>query len=419
MGDGMTMAADTAAPTPASGRFSIRTVLVLILVGVFSLSALAVLSAYAPDLRNGDDGEAHALSRSAVGYAGTVQFLRNAGEQVVLSRGPLHGDAEEGLLILTPNPGHDAEALKAVRHSGTTLVVLPKWGVAPLPANPAWVRAAGMYHPSMVAAPLAEKGKPGGVVRRRGGDPAAPVLTRPNGYPVGSGLAPVLGLQTLSGDDWIPVVVDQSGGAVLAMNRKSGVYVLSDPDLLNTHGLSDPDNAVAAMRMIKTIWPNRGPVIFDLTLPGFSRPRSLLRLILEPPLLGATLALLAAAALVGYQAMVRFGPSHRQGRAIALGKRALADNSAGLIRLAGREHHMAGPYALLVRAAVARAVGAPRNLSGEELDAFLDRLGKTVGAGSAYTALAAEARAARTAGDLLRVARNLYRWRLEMTRGRQ
>lgn len=417
----MTDAAATNPPagTSGPGRFSVRTVLVLVLVGVFSLSALAVLSAYAPDLRNGDDGEAHALSRSAVGYAGTVQFLRNAGEQVVLSRGPLHGDTDDGLLILTPNPGHDAEAIKAIRHSGTTLVVLPKWGVAPLPANPAWVRAAGMYAPGLVGRPLNEDGKPTAIISRREGDPRAPVLSRPNGNQIGSDLAPVLGLQTLTGEDWIPVVVESAGGTVLAMNRKSGIYVLSDPDLLNTHGLSDPDNAVAAIRMIKTIWPNNGPVIFDLTLAGFSRPRSLLRLMLEPPLLGATLALLAAAALVGYQAMVRFGPAHRQGRAIALGKRALADNSAGLIRLAGREHHMAGPYALLVRAAVARAVGAPRNLSGDELDAFLDRLGKTVGAGSAYTALAAEARAARTAGDLLRVARNLYRWRLEMTRGRQ
>ena len=87
--------------------------------------------------------------------------------------------------------------------------------------------------------------------------------------------------------------------------------------------------------------------------------------------------------------------------------------------LAGREHHMAGPYALLVRAAVTRAIGAPRNLDGPELDAFLDRLGATLGADAAYTALADEARAARTPGDLLRVARNLHRWKLEMTRERE
>lgn len=412
------MSAPDAPAAQAAGRFSVRTVLVLILVGVFSLSALAVLSAYAPDLRNGDDGGGHALSRSAVGFAGTAQFLRNAGEQVVLSRGPLHQGAEDGLLILTPAPHQDAEAIKAVRHSGTTLIVLPKWGVSPLPRKPSWVKAEGMYDPRAVATSLAEERRPGAEISRRNAI-ARPRLFRPNGTVIGEGLDAVAGLQTISGQAWVPVIVDETGASVLAMNRKTGVYVLADPDLLNTHGLSNPNNAVAALRMLKTIWPHQGPVIFDLTLPGFSRPRSLLRLMLEPPLLGATLALLAAAGLVAYQAMVRFGPSRHAGRAIALGKRALADNSAGLIRLAGREHHMAGPYALLVRAAVTRAVGAPRNLDGPELDAFLDRLGATAGAGTAYTALAAEARAARTAGDLLRVARNLHRWRLEMTRGRQ
>ena len=410
------------APSPAGGapvaRFSVRTVLALILVGVFSLSALAVLSAYAPDLRNGDDGGAHALSKSAVGFAGTARLLRDSGLPVVLSRGPLHQGSENGLLILTPQPSQDAEAIAAVHHDGVTLIVLPKWAVTPLPRKPAWVQAQQFFPTEFVARPLDVDGKPSAEVARRQAV-AAPRLRRPNGALVGANLAPVAGLQTLSGEDWVPVIVDEHQRAVLAMHAKTRVYVLSDPDLLNTHGLTRLENARAAVRMLRTIWPHDGPVIFDLTLPGFSRPRSLMRLMLEPPLLGATLALLAAAGLVAYQAMVRFGPAKQSGRAIALGKLALADNSAGLIRLAGREHHMAGPYALLVRAAVTRAIGAPRNLEGAELDAFLDRLGATVGTGTAYTALAAEARAARTPGDLLRVARNLHRWKLEMTRGRQ
>lgn len=405
-----------ASPPPA-GRFSGRTVAILILVGVFSLSALAVLSAYAPDLKKGDDGGGHALSSSAVGYAGAAQLLRGAGLPVVLSRGPIAAGSAEGLLILTPQPWQSAEEVAAIRHDGPTLIVLPKWFTRPIPARPGWVRAQTVFDPAAVLGPLhSEPGKTS-VERRRGA--AQPVLSRPDGSAIGAGLTDVTLLQTISGPDWVPVVVDETGAAVLAMHRTSGVYVLADPDLLNTHGLRDPDNAIAAVRMLRMIWRGGGPVIFDVTLHGFSRPRSLMRLMLEPPLLGATLAMLVTAALVAYQAAVRFGPPRHQGRAIALGKRALADNTAGLVRLAGREHRMAGPYALLVRAAVTRAIGAPRNLDGAELDAFLDRLGATLGAGTAYTALAAEARAARTAGDLIRVARNLHRWRLEMTRGRQ
>ena len=61
-------------------------------------------------------------------------------------------------------------------------------------------------------------------------------------------------------------------------------------------------------------------------------------------------------------------------RAFALGKEALTDNSAQLIRLAGREGHMASPYAALTQKAAARAVGAPRELTGEALTGFLDRM---------------------------------------------
>jgi len=44
-------------------------------------------------------------------------------------------------------------------------------------------------------------------------------------------------LRTLSGPGWIPVVVDEAGRGVLVMNAKSGVYVLADPDFLDTAGL--------------------------------------------------------------------------------------------------------------------------------------------------------------------------------------
>jgi hypothetical protein len=140
---------------------------------------------------------------------------------------------------------------------------------------------------------------------------------------------------------------------------------------------------------------------------------------LEPPLLGLTLALAALGGLAGLQAAVRFGPARETGRVIALGKRGLADNTAGLVRLARREHHMAVPYAVLVRTAVARAIGAPRGLSEAALEALLDRVGRTVGAAETYTALAEQARAAKTPGDLMRVSDALYRWSQELTRARQ
>jgi hypothetical protein len=99
---------------------------------------------------------------------------------------------------------------------------------------------------------------------------------------------------------------------------------------------------------------------------------------------------------------------------LAFGKRALADNSAALIRLAKREHRMAGRYLSLTRNAVAKALGATR-LSGEALDAFLDRLAEKNGLTHRLSSLNAQAASAKSRADVLRVARALHQWRLEMT----
>ncbi len=48
----------------------------LVIVSVLSLIAFFALSAYTPDIRD-DSGEAHALSKSAIGFAG-LRVLLNA-----------------------------------------------------------------------------------------------------------------------------------------------------------------------------------------------------------------------------------------------------------------------------------------------------------------------------------------------------
>jgi hypothetical protein len=230
--------------------------------------------------------------------------------------------------------------------------------------------------------------------------------------------APVQGLRTLSGPGWTPVVLDGAGRAIVLTHDDTGLYVLADPDLLNTRGMDQPAKARAALALLETLGPPDQAIAFDLSLHGFSRPRSVLRLLLEPPLLGFTLCLLFAAALVGWQAMVRFRPHRHARRAVALGKKALADNTAALVRLARREHGMARPYADLVRAQAARAVAAPSSLSQDETTALLDRLARRQGSATTFADLSAQADRARNAGDLMSVARSLMRWKLEMTRGR-
>ncbi|WP_242078033.1 DUF4350 domain-containing protein [Brevundimonas diminuta] len=401
----------------ASGGFSPVTMIVVLLVGVVTLAGLGVLSAYAPELKSGNDGGGHALSRSATGFGGLPTLLRGLGVPVVMNRGTLSETSDESLLILTPSIQTKAEQIDDIEHYGATLIVLPKWTSIPDADHAGWVKTVGVQSAQSVVASLPKDLRNGlKLTARKGG--ATVALRRPNGASFGRPVR-IEALRTLEGPDWIPVVVDDQGRAVLAMHRELRTYVLADPDLIDTAALKTLDGATTAVALIDILRADEAPVMFDLTLHGFQRTRNMLRLMLEPPLLGMTLVLVALAAFAGFQAAVRFGPARERSRVIALGKRGLADNTAGLVRLARREHRMAAPYALLVRAAVARAIGAPRNLDEGALDAFLDRVGRTTGATETYTALAEQARAAKSPADLMRVAGALHRWNQELTRARQ
>jgi len=413
-------AAETQSAAPL---FSVRTMLLVVLIGVFSFSAFVVLSAYAPDLRSGSDGGAHALSKSAVGFAGAVELLRGLDEPVVVSRGqpPATGEGS-GVLVLTPAPFTDPKDITAIHFTGLKLIVLPKWATGPSPQSRVWVQKLGVLPDSAVAHVLAFGGDFGKTVIAQRSGASRPVLHAGSGagFPAGEvlPLGAIDSLQTLSGPGWDPIVTDEQGHAVLALSRQGGVAVLSDPDLLNTQGIADLTTARAGVEILDRL-RDKGAVVFDVTLNGFGRGRSLLKLAFEPPLLGVTLCLVAAAMMMGLHAAARFGPADRPPPVLALGKRALADNSAALVRMARREPRMAGAYAALTREAASKAVGAPRDLGEGQLDALLDRLGAARGLQDRYSSLAAEAGAAKTNAELISVARRLFQWRGEMTRDRR
>jgi hypothetical protein len=392
------------------GVFSPRTVIALLVAGVFAFSALMVLSAYAPDLRSGSDGGPHALSRSAIGFAGVVRLLKAVDEPVVVSRDAHARTATTSLLVLTPDVTSDTDALFDMTTEGPTLVVLPKWMSGPDPANPGWAVNMGALPPDAVAKLLEKRF---GAIRISRDQATAPVqLKGLPGDPVMTG--PVVQLQTLSGGDGLfPVIQDARGRTLLARSRDSRAFILADPDLLNTHGLKDLATARAGVGLIDALRRGDGPVVFDVSLNGFRRSKNLLKLAFQPPFLGATLCLAAAALLMALQALTRFGPPRRSDRAIALGKRALADNSAALIRLARREPRMAVRYLDLTRAAVAKALGAGR-LGESELTGLLDRQAERAGAQHRLGALAAEAAAVQDRAGLMRLAHSLYQWRTEM-----
>ncbi len=398
----------------SGGVFRPVTAALMVLVGVFAFSALLVLLAYAPDLKSGQDGQAHALSKSAVGFAGLAEALRLAGQPIVINRGVLHASSRSGLLIVTPPPSADRKAIDALGFNGPILVVLPKWQTLPDTKHRGWVAKAQPLEGAAFA-----KGSLGFQVGVRGQAGVARPRLRAVIAPFDAGVdlpvGPIDSFQTFRAPGWIPVIVDTAGRTVLARAPDRPLFVLSDPDLLDTQGIKNLDTLAAAVSIVRTLKAGDGPVIFDVRLNGLGRERGVLRLLFDPPFLAVTLCLAAAAALAGFQAFCRFGPVSPGGRAIPLGKTALIDNTAALIRLAGREHRMGGRFADLTADLTARAVGAPRGLGGEALVAFLDRLGAARRQGETLSELGIQARMARTTEGLVTVTRKLFQWRLAMT----
>ncbi len=444
-----------------SSPFAPAIVIGAVLLGFIAFLAWAGLGAFEQDFRNGDDGGAHALSKSAVGYSGLVTLLNAAGRPALVARGPIRG---AGLMVLTIDDGDpttDLGDLSTTRgFDGSILAVLPKWQTLPA-LHRGWVTQIGIRpvdadtwlgsgDPDEEAAPKAgadpgaappkvspkarlkarldRSNRPRIRLERRDGI-ASHVLTLVgrDGFPPPG---PLVQVKTGPIDRWQtfvatpgyrPLIVDETGATVVAVEdaRDGDGYAfaaLSEPDLLNNHGLANIDTARAGLFALSMLsGPSQKAVYVDVTLNGFERARSLIKLMLQPPFLGATLCVLAAALLILWHAIWRFGPSARGSRELAMGKTVLADNQAGLIRMAKREHRMGAGYVAVVRGIVARAVGAPRDLAGDALAAFLDRLGRGRAADS-LTDLSAAAAQARTNSDLMDAAQRLHRWRLEMTR---
>jgi hypothetical protein len=423
----------TTAPIPSDGDgrlFSPKVVLGMIVAGVFAFSAFVVLSTYAPDLQTGDNGQAHALSKSAVGYGGMVRLLREMGEPVVVSRRNMGGQ-EPGLVVFTPNMGGSRDAYQKAQLSARTLVVLPKWGALPDPRHPGWVGSLSVAPDSIMADALKVVGIPQAKLKTRNGNAPAHLVgvagTVAEGLVLETG--PVRSLRGISGPNLQPVIVDAEGRAILVRRMPTDTYFLADPDLLNTMGLKDRRTARGGVMLLRRLRDDAvhrdssRTIAFDVTLNGFARSRGVLKLAFEAPFVGATLCLVVAALLMGLHAAARFRAVRRGERALALGKDALIDNSAGLIRMAKREPAMAPRYAELQRAAAIRALGGLRaggsRLEGQALTDFLDRQGERFGAADSASSLDEETRTVRSLGDLMKVAAKWHQWRLEMTRERR
>ena len=414
--------------------FSPRAALGLVAVGVIAF-AVMIYAIGTGLVGGGNDGGAHALSKGLTGYAGLASLLEASGVEVVRARDPAQLTAA-GLLILTPP--HDADGaevakiVEAHRYSGPTLVVMPKWVQLPAAGNaakPGWVTLAGTRRAGWTGS-LA-KGLDVALGRVESADCAL------GGQAVALGDGNAMQSLTIAKDAAIPLVTGSRETTLVAYLNDSGSYpaldewsgwvpsdkpdddlfplvIVAEPDLLDNRGLANKPVALAALALLRRVRDgDTGPVIFDVTLNGLGRARNLLSLAFTLPFLAATVALLLASLAVAWRGFIRFGPPRVAGRAVAYGKTALVENSAGLIRRAGRIRLLGAPYAALVTQRTLRALGLPPGSDPAAIDSAQNRRGSI---GTRFTTEAAALVAARKPADLVRHAAALQAIEQGLTR---
>lgn len=126
--------------------FDPRIIGALIVAAILGFIGYWVLTAFSPELSDGQDGRAHALSRSAVSYSALVDVLRRTGRDPVIGRAIPEfpaDEAEPGLLVLTMEDRFGSASVEDVlaRYpQRTVLIVLPKWAVMADPRRRGWVQ---------------------------------------------------------------------------------------------------------------------------------------------------------------------------------------------------------------------------------------------------------------------------------------
>lgn len=393
--------------------FSALTSAIMIGVGLLAFIAIFALLAWSPDLASKNRAGQHPYSNSALGYGGLVKLLQADEQTVTVSRLASSLDYSEGLLVLTvPRYGlNRAPEFDLESVSEPALYVLPKWSGFADREKPSWQKDTDLLERESVAS----------IAQAFDSDIKIWRLRNPGRLrtPFGSQTPKFEHQMQVLESDSLEAVVSTPGGALLAKVPGRDVYILSDPDLVNTFGLARPENARMALGLMDWLKYYPGQVVtFDATIHGFERSESLLRAIFDVPFLGATMIALATMLLITWGAFIRFGPPTREDRVFAFGKKALAESSAGLVSMARRESQMAPGYAQTVRRDLMKRLGLPAHTSPEAFAQTADRIAEQKDLSSNWSEQT-ETLTAPTAGrnELRDKALALWRWRKEMSDG--
>lgn len=272
-----------------------------------------------------DSEDADSYSKDPTGHHAFAALLEASGMNVVRSRFQSSRMTGEGTLLVLAEPvlGDDDEErrMALLDAPGDKLLVLPKRRRIDSPpplmrfeeiSKSAVDRVLNHADDGATTARL-----PGASVR------LGSIDYRPPG-----------GLQVVAMQAGLDAVLSVSGGAVLLRTRRGDgtLWVLSDPDLIATHGLATPGLPSFVVRMVRDAVPGgTRRVVIDETIHGYEQAPSFWTRFSTPPLGYVLLHAGLAFALALWAGAVRFGPPRREAARRTEGKTALVALTADLL----------------------------------------------------------------------------------------
>lgn len=397
----------------------------LVLIGLFSFTALMGLLGYADDLRDRNNGGAHAYSTSAVGFSGLKLLLENLDADLELdSNKPSYGKFT-ALRIYTLGSAYQTDGLDEIEAGVPKLIILPKWNVVPAPKTAGWVRK---IHDRDLqrAEPLASnlEALAGDIkfdrIGKTGGDLAKEFTFTLNGTSATyTDYFPRL--QTISGDNLLPVVKTQSDTIVLAQIKDTNSYILSDPDFMNTHGLSSKMRAEFSMNILNYLMLDSGAnrLVIDLSIHGIGGGQNMVKLFTQPPFLSVTILIFALIGLLAWQAFLRFGDPQKGasedfGEDFAMGPQSLAKTTAEFLSIARREPGVMADYSALIRKQALSELRA-KGRAGTVPDAILDKREALKKLNPPFRTLDKRARNITRRDEMADMAKALQTWKKDIT----
>ena len=418
-----------------AGPFRGKTAAWLVGIVAVSFTASILLIAFGEEFDQSPSARADTTSRSALGHKAFVEVLKSIGVPVVVSRFDSERKAGTSalLVIAEPNLGSvesDSDEVRSRRRvslksmlerDGEVLLVLPKWQGEEDPDRRAWIRAAQIL-PTAAVNEVLDVLFPDGRHHVVVG-PAYPDVSW------GAGdiqIAPTLGAeaQWLMDSPGMEAIVWQGSRVLVGMvqRAKHRTYVLTDPDVLSTHGLGRGDNALFSSSVVDLARGSREAVVFDETLHGVEATPNVWRAMFRFPLVLVLIQALIGAAILLWAATGRFGAPTPETPALDAGKRFLVENTADLMQFGGHAAGALDRYWKTTVQDVARATHAPPHLPRAELEEWLGRAGGARGVHSGMQDLEKAVERVRGDGpheskDIVATAAGIHRWRREMIDG--